>query len=65
MYSFEDDETTIVDRMSALCLKLINGGSYIILDAYYAYENARRLFEVMKLEHLVKKCDDKIRDLEM
>ncbi|NES68867.1 MAG: hypothetical protein F6K24_28385 [Okeania sp. SIO2D1] len=32
----EDDETTIVDRMSTLCVELIHAGSYIILDAYFA-----------------------------
>ena len=34
----EDDETTIVERMSALCIKLIHAGSYIILDAYYTQD---------------------------
>ncbi|MEM7361372.1 MAG: PA2778 family cysteine peptidase [Pseudomonadota bacterium] len=32
----KDDKSTVVDKMSALCTDIINAGSYIILDAYFA-----------------------------
>ena len=32
----KDDETTIVDKMTGLCKKIIKSGSYIVLDAYFA-----------------------------
>ena len=48
----EDDETTIVERMSALCIKLINAGSYIILEAYYASKHLIEEFRKHKL-HLI------------
>ena len=42
----------MVDKMSALCLKLINGGGYIILDAYYASKNLIQKFRKSNL-HLI------------
>ena len=48
----ENDETTLVDKMSALCLKLINAGGYIILDSYYASKNLIKDFRERNL-HLI------------
>ncbi|NEO58146.1 MAG: transposase [Okeania sp. SIO3B5] len=45
----EDDETTIVDRMSSLCAELIHAGSYIILDAYFA---SKQLIEELRKHNL-------------
>ena len=48
----ENDETTLVDKMSSLCLKLINAGGYIILDSYYASKNLITDFRKSNL-HLI------------
>ena len=45
----EDDETTIVERMSTLCVELIDAGSYIILDAYFA---SKHLIEELRQHNL-------------
>ena len=48
----EDDETTIVERMSSLCVELIHAGSYIILDAYFASKELIKEFRKHQL-HLI------------
>lgn len=48
----KDDETTVVDKMSALCVELLKGGSYIILDAYFASKTLIEKFREHKL-HLI------------
>ncbi len=48
----EDDETTIVERMSALCVEMLHAGSYIILDAYFASKNLIEELRKHKL-HLI------------
>ncbi|NER06634.1 MAG: transposase, partial [Okeania sp. SIO3C4] len=48
----DDDQTTIVDRMSGLCIELIYAGSYVILDAYFASKQLIEKFRKHKL-HLI------------
>lgn len=48
----DDDETTVVDKMSALCVKFMSAGSYIILDAYFASKKLIEEFREHKL-HLI------------
>ncbi|MEM1395694.1 MAG: transposase [Cyanobacteria bacterium P01_H01_bin.150] len=48
----KDDETTLVDKMSALCRKIIKVGSYIVLDAYFASKTLISEFRESNL-HLI------------
>lgn len=48
----ENDETTVVDKMSALCAEFMTTGSYIILDAYFASKKLIQKFREHKL-HLI------------
>ncbi len=48
----EDDQTTIVERMSVLCVELLHAGSYIILDAEFASQNLIEELRKHKL-HLI------------
>ncbi|NET15692.1 MAG: hypothetical protein F6K08_24110 [Okeania sp. SIO1H6] len=45
----EDEETTIVERMSTLCVELIHAGNYIILDAFFA---SKQLIEELRKHNL-------------
>ncbi|NEP91439.1 MAG: hypothetical protein F6K18_34175 [Okeania sp. SIO2C2] len=50
----EDDETTIVDRMSTLCVELIHAGGYIILDASKASKQLIEEFRKHKLQLITR-----------
>ncbi len=50
----DDDETTVVDKMSALCVKLMSAGSYIILDAYFASKKLISEFREHKLQLITR-----------
>ena len=51
----KNDTTTVVDKMSGLCLQFINAGSYIILDAYFASQKLIKEFRKCNL-HLITRA---------
>ena len=47
-----DDETTVVEKMTTLCKKIIKAGSYIVLDAYFSSKTLLGEFRESNL-HLI------------
>ena len=50
--SNSEENITLVDKMSALCLEYIQGGGYIIMDAYFAAKKLIKQFRQKQL-HLI------------
>jgi hypothetical protein len=52
--SLEPKKITLVDKMAALCVRLMPSGSYAVLDAYFAAANLLNTFRQNKL-HLISR----------
>lgn len=50
----ENDETTLVDKMSGLCLEFIKRGSYVILDAYFASKKLIKQFRQYQINLITR-----------